>query len=121
LNIGIRNYAFWRSWQLWQFFAVFLPFHMANAIINGMTLKIDKAGRIVLPKYLRERLRLRPGSTLEVEERPEGVVLRPVRQKPSMVQKDGIWVHMGKLPRGFNWDQIVEDARDERIKDVAGL
>jgi AbrB family looped-hinge helix DNA binding protein len=98
-----------------------LPFLVANAIINGMTLKVDKAGRIILPKYLRERLRLRPGSSLEVEERPEGIVLRPVGQRPSMIQKDGIWVHMGKLPQGLDWDNILEEAEDERIKDLAGL
>ena len=55
---------------------------MADTIMNAMTLKIDKAGRIVLPKHLRERLQLRAGSSLEVEERPEGLVLRPVGQKP---------------------------------------
>jgi AbrB family looped-hinge helix DNA binding protein len=34
---------------------------------NGMTVKIDKAGRIVLPKPVRERLRLREGSEPELE------------------------------------------------------
>lgn len=89
--------------------------------MNAMTLKIDKAGRIVLPKHLRERLQLRAGSSLEVEERPEGLVLRPVGQKPSMVQKDGIWVHTGRLPREVDWSEILEEARNERIKDVVGL
>ena len=33
-----------------------------------MTLKIDKAGRVVPPKPVRDRLRLRAGSDLEIEE-----------------------------------------------------
>lgn len=89
--------------------------------MNAMTVKIDKAGRIVLPKNVRDRLRLRAGTNLELEERPEGLMLRPIGHQPSMVQKDGVWVHLGKLPRGFDWTRIVDDDRDERVKDLAGL
>jgi AbrB family looped-hinge helix DNA binding protein len=94
---------------------------MVYAIIDGMHVKIDKAGRIVLPKPMRDRFRLRQGSDLEIEERPEGLLLKPVDQRPSMVQKNGVWVHLGKLPKGFDWDTLVDDARDERIKDLSGL
>jgi AbrB family looped-hinge helix DNA binding protein len=94
---------------------------MVCAIINGMQVKIDKAGRIVLPKPVRDRLRLRQGSDLEIEERPEGLLLKPVDQRPSMVQKNGIWVHLGKLPKGFDWETLVDDARDDRIKELSGL
>ena len=94
---------------------------MVNAIINGMNVKIDKAGRIVLPKPVRDRLQLRPGVDLELQESPEGILLRPVAQAASMVQKNGLWVHLGKAPRGFDWIRIVDDDRDERIKDVSGL
>jgi len=86
-----------------------------------MHIKVDKAGRIVLPKQVRERLRLGAGTKLELRESSQGLMLRPVAQRPSMVQKDGIWVHLGKAPHDFSWDRIVEDLRDERMKDVAGL
>jgi AbrB family looped-hinge helix DNA binding protein len=86
-----------------------------------MHVKIDKAGRIVLPKPVRDRLRLRQGSDLEIEERPDGLLLKPVDQRPSMVQKNGIWVHLGKLPKGFDWETLVDDARDDRIKELSGL
>jgi AbrB family looped-hinge helix DNA binding protein len=94
---------------------------MARAIIYGMNLKIDKAGRIVLPKPVRERFRLRAGTSLELEEHPDGLVLRPVGRCPSLVQQQGVWVHLGKAPQDFDWNRILDDARDERIKDVAGL
>jgi AbrB family looped-hinge helix DNA binding protein len=94
---------------------------MAHDIIDGMNVKIDKAGRIVLPKPVRERFRLRAGANLELEERPEGVVLRPVGQRPSMIKRNGVWVHLGRAPQGYDWSRILDDARDERIKDVAGL
>jgi AbrB family looped-hinge helix DNA binding protein len=38
-----------------------------------MTLKIDKAGRIVLPKPIRQRLGLRAGAALEVRETAEAL------------------------------------------------
>jgi len=85
-----------------------------------MKLKIDKAGRILLPKPLRERLNLHGGATLEVEELPDGIMLRRLVQHPSMIRKDGMWVHLGKLPRDIDWDRIVDDERDERIKDISG-
>ncbi len=94
---------------------------MVYAIINGMNVKIDKAGRIVLPKPVRDRLRLRQGSDLEIEERPEGVLLKPVDQQPSMIKVNGHWVHLGKLPEGFDWDNLIDDMREERIKELLGL
>lgn len=32
-----------------------------------------------------------------------------------------MWVHLGKLPQGFDWDKLLEEDRDERIKEIAGL
>jgi len=86
-----------------------------------MTLRIDKAGRIILPKPLRERLQLREGCELLLEERPDGLVLRPVEHQSSMAQEHGIWVHQGQAPGAFNWDTIVDAIRDERIRDASGL
>jgi AbrB family looped-hinge helix DNA binding protein len=94
---------------------------MVNAIVNGMNVKIDKAGRIVLPKPVRDRLRLRQGSDLEIEERPEGLLLKLVDQRPSVVQKNGIWVHLGKLPKRFDRETLVDEVRDDRIKELSGL
>ena len=93
---------------------------MPYAIINGMTLKIDKAGRVILPKPLRDRLGLREGSELELEETPEGVVLKPAERRPSMVRKQGIWVHTGKLPPAFDIVQAIREDREERLRKLAG-
>lgn len=85
-----------------------------------MTLRIDDAGRIVLPKRVRERLQLRGGSELELEESADGVTLRPVRREPSMTRKNGFWVHCGKLPKDVNWESLVDESREERIRDLSG-
>jgi AbrB family looped-hinge helix DNA binding protein len=94
---------------------------MVYGIIHGMKIKIDQAGRIVLPKPIRERFHLRAGAEMELEHRPEGLSLKPVERGPSMVQEKGIWVHLGQLPRGIDWDKLIDEAREERVKDLAGL
>lgn len=38
-----------------------------NGIGYGMTATLDKAGRIVLPKKLREKLHLKPGAKFSIE------------------------------------------------------
>ena len=83
-----------------------------------MKLNIDKSGRIVVPKRLRERLGLRPNSQLEIIEQPGGVLLRTIADKPAMVQVDGLWVHQGAAEPRANWDQAIEDVREERVHSV---
>jgi len=95
-----------------------MPFLMPYGILGGMELRIDKAGRIVVPKPLRERLGFKPDTELEAIERPEGVLLKRVEQRPSMVKIDGLWVHQGSAEPGANWERILEDMREERIASV---
>ena len=50
-----------------------------NTIMNSK-LSMDRAGRVVLPKPIRERLQLEPGESLEIESFEDHIVLRPIRQ-----------------------------------------
>lgn len=83
-----------------------------------MEVRIDKAGRIVVPKPLRERLGFKPDSELEAIERPDGVLLKRMEQRPSMTKVDGLWVHRGSAERGANWDRILDDVREERMESL---
>lgn len=85
-----------------------------------MTLKIDKAGRVILPKLVRDRFGLRAGSDLEIKETAEGIVLKPA-ERPSMRKRQGLWVYTGKVPSGFDVVQAVREQREERIRKLAGL
>lgn len=58
-----------------------------------MYLHIDKAGRIVLPKAVRQQLKLMPGSKLEVVPSTDGVFLRPVALLPEVQQTCGFLVN----------------------------
>lgn len=85
-----------------------------------MTLKIDKAGRVVLPKPVRDRFGLKAGTELEMQETAEGVVLKPVQQRPSLVNRHGLLVHRGKLPKGYDWNRLIDDDREDRMRKLAG-
>jgi hypothetical protein len=37
-----------------------------------------------------------------------------------MVLRDGVWVHLGALPEGLDWNKLVDHDREERIKDIWG-
>jgi AbrB family looped-hinge helix DNA binding protein len=91
---------------------------MANAMVNGMIRTIDKAGRLVLPKRLRDRFRLRPGSKLELEVHEDHLRLIPVAQGPALVQENGWWVHQGLPDPDADLAEAVERHRSERLEDV---
>jgi len=86
-----------------------------------MTLKIDKAGRVILPKPVRDRFGLRAGSDLEVKETAEGVLLKPADRRPSLIKKGSFWVHTGELPPGYDILKAIDDDRDERVRKARGL
>jgi AbrB family looped-hinge helix DNA binding protein len=56
------------------------------------TLTIDKAGRVVLPKSVREALQISPGDSLELESSEDHIVLRPAPSKGRVYKKQGMWV-----------------------------
>jgi AbrB family looped-hinge helix DNA binding protein len=56
------------------------PFMMA---FMNVTITLDKAGRVVIPKTLRDELHLEPGDALELETEGDRVTLRaPYRNPP---------------------------------------
>jgi bifunctional DNA-binding transcriptional regulator/antitoxin component of YhaV-PrlF toxin-antitoxin module len=86
----------------------------------AMELSIDKFGRVVLPKKLREHLGVGLSLKVEVKETPEGILLKPVRRESGLMMKDGILVHRGGGDNShINWDTLVEDEREERIRHIA--
>lgn len=58
-------------------------------------ISLDRAGRVVLPKDLRDKFRLEAGDELLVEESGEQIILRPVRTQPTLKKERGVWVYQG--------------------------
>jgi bifunctional DNA-binding transcriptional regulator/antitoxin component of YhaV-PrlF toxin-antitoxin module len=96
---------------------------MANAILIAMELSIDKFGRFVLPKKLREHLGVGLSLKVEVKETAEGILLKPVRRTSGLMMKDGILIHSGSGENSdhIDWDRLVDDEREEHIRKMAGL
>jgi AbrB family looped-hinge helix DNA binding protein len=57
---------------------------------------LSAKGQVVIPKDVRERLKLAPGDKLEVVERPDGVLLRKRRTK-SGESFEAITERIGKI------------------------
>ena len=78
-------------------------------------LTLDKAGRVVLPKPLRDELLLCPGDTLELESQGEQIMLRPVRGATPLRKERGVWVYRtGRPLSAATTDQTLRDIRGER-------
>ena len=86
----------------------------------NVRLIIDKAGRVVIPKPLREELHLEPGDTLEMERAGEQITLRPVRGTGPLRKEHGVWVfHTGQPLSASATDEMLQQIHEER--DLANL
>jgi AbrB family looped-hinge helix DNA binding protein len=82
-------------------------------------LTLDKAGRIVLPKSVRDELHLEAGDALELETSGDKITLRPAQANGQLIKKQGVWVFQSDEPLTV---EIVEETarkirkgRDDRI------
>jgi AbrB family looped-hinge helix DNA binding protein len=78
-------------------------------------LTIDSAGRVVLPKPLRDELALGPGDSLELESAGEQITLRPVRAVTPLSKEKGVWVFRTGQPLAASvTDSVLRDVREDR-------
>ena len=80
---------------------------------------LDKFGRIVIPKKIREDFNLIPGSPIRIEEGKEEILLRPIEGEPSLTKKDGVLVFTGKSLE--NLEAKIEESRKERNISLGGF
>jgi AbrB family looped-hinge helix DNA binding protein len=76
---------------------------------------IDKAGRLVLPKPIRERLHLRTGSQLKAEIVGDKIELsEEIPVAKIVLKKDGLPVVVGW--KGFDAARAVREMREEQVE-----
>jgi AbrB family looped-hinge helix DNA binding protein len=85
------------------------------------TLTLDRAGRVVLPKPVRDELQVGPGDSLELHSSEDEIILRPARGKARMYKKQGVWVLHGGAPLAPDVvEKTIQRVRRERERQTLG-
>ena len=80
------------------------------------TVTIDKAGRLVLPKPMRDALHLKPGDTLQIQREGDAITLRHRRPSAELVKKNGMWVLKCGEPLNISAVDLIAQDREDRIQ-----
>jgi len=84
---------------------------------------MDSAGRIVLPKPIRDRMGLKAGDALAVEASGEQITLRPIQAENRLIKKGNLWVlrSTGGPPMTLEeTNDILRKIREERERKLLG-
>ena len=75
---------------------------------------LDRFGRVVIPKQTRDHFRLEPGSALTVDEREDGILLRPARTEAPLRVKGAVLVFTGEL--ASDTSKAIAHQREARLR-----
>jgi len=82
---------------------------------------LDRAGRVVLPKALRDEMHLSPGDTLDLTVKGDEVTLRPRRGATPLQKERGVWVfRTGKPVTADETEETLRTIRAQRHRRNAG-
>jgi len=93
-----------------------------NMAYMNATVEIDKAGRIVVPKKMRDSLHLRPGERLSIECHVDSITIARERKPRGLYEKGGWFVYDGGGPpvtteEANRW---IDKDREDRMKHILG-
>lgn len=92
---------------------------MASEVLH---IPIDKAGRVVLPKEIRDRMGLPAGTEFEVIEEKDRIILKPVEKQPKLVRKGSFLVFVSdESPKNVDIVGLIKKDREDRIRKKMGL
>jgi AbrB family looped-hinge helix DNA binding protein len=87
--------------------------------VNGKA-TLDRAGRLVLPKPVREALRVDAGDSFDVTTDGDRVILSPVRIRPGLQKERGIWVYRSGKPSNASIPDLIDETRRQRSRELTG-
>lgn len=79
------------------------------------TVTLDRAGRVLIPKPLRDALHLAAGDSLALRSEGGQVSLVPIRSESPMRKEQGVWVfRAGKALTAADTDEVLQRIRQHR-------
>jgi len=78
-----------------------------------MVTTLDKFGRVIIPKRIRERLGINFKSSLNIAEDGERIVIELAREKEPVVDRNGILVFTGNLE--LSKSDLIKSDRNKRM------
>ncbi|PIP69484.1 MAG: AbrB family transcriptional regulator [Nitrospirae bacterium CG22_combo_CG10-13_8_21_14_all_44_11] len=84
-----------------------------------MKATIDRFGRVVVPKDMRDRLGLRPGAELNIEAHNKEIVIKQTEQESPLHIEDGVLVFAGTALGDIT--ENIRRHREERIKKLSSI
>lgn len=78
---------------------------------------MDRFGRVLIPKALRARLDLDPGTRLDLKESDGALILTPRHPQGSLEMRGGVLVYVGVASGDLS--ASVEGTRSGRLEDLA--
>lgn len=84
-----------------------------------METTLDRFGSIVIPKKIREVFNLRAGSPVQIEERNDGILIKPIETEPNLIEKDGVLVFSCKSIGDV--EKALDDLRQDRHRSLGRM
>lgn len=85
-----------------------------------MQTRVDKFGRVVIPKHLRDMLGMGPETPVEVVAEGDALRVRVAGQEPCLKRKGHLLVWSGTMAEGAAADPVA-DERLDRLDRLASL
>ena len=82
-----------------------------------MKTTLDRFGRVVIPKEIRDKLGLKPGADIDIGENGSEVFVRPLEDETPLKMEDGVLVYAGMGTADLR--DAIRKHREERLSKVA--
>lgn len=79
-----------------------------------MVTTLDKFGRVIIPKKLREQMGITPGTILNIDQDGSRIFIEPVQAEAPLIEEEGVLIYTGKLQG--NIEQFLQEDRKRRLE-----